>query len=337
MTATSADVARLAGVSRATVSYVVNNGPRPVSELTRARVLAAIEKIGYHPNALARNLRIQQTSTLGLIVPDTHNSYFSEVARGIESVAFEKGYTVFLCHSGSDLQREMQYVNMLQSQQVAGVIWIPGTADFSPYHKLTDFGIPTVVIDRLIPGEQALAVLADNFQGGVLATDHLIALGHTRIGFIRRHVDMSHSKGRFEGYKSALRDHGINIDENLVVKGGFMLEDGQKAVQELLKVDPPPTAIFAYNDIMAIGGLRAANILGFKVPNDLSIIGFDNIAISAFTCPALTTIHMPKYEMGQQGAHLLIALIENPEKSKENMLPLGVGLIVRESTGPAPH
>ena len=337
MTATSADVARLAGVSRATVSYVVNNGPRPVSDETRERVLEAIRQIGYRPNALARNLRTQKTSTLGLIVPDTHNSYFSEVARGIEDVAFERGYTVFLCHSGANLDREMQYVNMLQAQRVAGVIWVPGTTNFSPYHKLREYGVRTVVIDRLVPDEVVHAVIADNFNGGFLATKHLIELGHRRIGFIRRPVDMSHSKGRFEGYLAALKEHAIEYDPTLVVKGGFALDDGRRAVNELLELEYLPTAIFAYNDIMAIGALRALYEAGLRVPIDFSLVGFDDIAQSSFTCPALTTVHLPKFEMGQRGAKLLISLIDKQKPPDEVLSPLSVSLVVRESSGPAPQ
>lgn len=337
MAVTSEDVAKIAGVSRATVSYVINGGPRPVSEETRQRVLEAIRQTGYQPNAVARNLRLQRTSTLGLIVPDTHNPYFSEVARGIEAIAFEHKYTVFLCHSGSELEREMQYVNMLHTQRVAGVIWIPGTADFTPYYKLKEYGIFTVIIDRQVPDEVVPAVMADNLQGGALATRHLIELGHRRIGYIRRPVELSHSRGRFEGYQTALRMSGIPFDEHLVVKGGFVLEDGRRAVNELLALPQPPTAIFAYNDIMAIGALRALFEAGLRVPQDFSLVGFDDIAQASFTCPALTTVHLPKFEMGQRGAKLLISLIEKQEPPAEILTPLGVHLIVRESSGAAPQ
>ena len=333
MGVTAEDVARIAGVSRATVSYVVNDGPRPVSKETAERVREVIRQTGYQPNALARNLRLQRTSTLGLIVPDTHNPYFSEVARGIESIAFEHGYTVLLCHSASDLERELQYVDMLHAQRVAGVIWIPGTIKFEPYHKLKEYGIQTVVIDRLVPHEVVPAVMADNTEGGKLATQHLIDLGHRRIGYIRRPVDLSHSKGRFEGYKATLEKNGIKFDEQLVAKGGFILEDGRRAVNELLALANPPTAIFAYNDIMAIGGLRALHEAGLQVPADFSLVGFDDIAQTAFTCPALTTVHLPKFEMGQNGAKLLISLIEKQKPPEEVLTPLGVHLIVRESSG----
>jgi len=337
MSVTSGDVAKLAGVSRATVSYVVNNGPRPVSPETKKRVLDAIQQLGYQPNAVARNLRLQRTSTLGLIVPDTHNPYFSEVERGVERVAFENGYTVFLCHSGYNLDHELQYVNLLHSQRVAGVIWIPGTADSTPYHKLKEYGIRTIVIDRLVPDENVPVLMGDNFHGGFVATKHLIDLGHRRIGYIRRPVDLSHSRGRFEGYQAALSEHGIPLANELVAKGGFVLEDGYRAIRELLALPEPPTAVFAYNDMMAIGALRALHEAGLRVPEDFSLVGFDDIAQASFTCPSLTTVDLPKYEMGQRGADLLITLIEKRKTTSKPLKPLEVKLIIRESTGPVPQ
>ena len=337
MNVTSSDVARLAGVSRATVSYVINNGPRPFSEDAKARVLESIRQLGYQPNAVARNLRLQRSSTLGLIVPDTHNPYFSEVGRGVERVAFENGYTVFLCHSGYKLDLEMQYVDMLHAQRVAGVILIPGTADFAPYQKLKEYGIRTVVIDRLVPDGIVPGLMADNFHGGFLATKHLIDLGHRRIGYIRRPVDLSHSRSRYEGYQAALTEHGLPLDDTLIVFGGFIFEDGYRALRELLALPERPTAIVAYNDMMAIGALRALYEMGLHVPGDISLVGFDDIAQASYTCPSLTTIFLPKYEMGQHGADLLISLIEKRDPPPDLQILLDVKLIIRESTGPVPY
>jgi LacI family transcriptional regulator len=334
MAVTSGDVARLAGVSRATVSYVINNGPRPVSEAARTRVLESIRQLGYQPNEVARNLRLQRTSTLGLIVPDTHNPYFSEVGRGVERVAFESGYSVILCHSRYQLDLEMQYVDLLHAQRVAGVILIPSTSNYAPYQKLKKYGIKTVVIDRLVPDGIMPGLMADNFQGGFLATNHLLELGHRRIGYIRRPVDLSHSLGRFEGYQAALSEYGIPQIDNLVVTGGFVLSDGHRAAKELLALPERPTAIFAYNDIMAIGALRGLYELGLKVPKDFSLVGFDDIAQASFTCPSLTTIYIPKYEMGQHGADLLISIIEQRDSPPNLQKPLDMKLIIRESTGP---
>lgn len=332
MTITCDDVARMAGVSRATVSYVINNGPRPVSPETRQRVQKAIDSLGYQPSAVARNLRLQRSDTIGLVVPDTHNPYFSEVARGIEAVAFERGYAVFLCHTGYDLNREVQYVNLLHAQRVAGVIWVPGTDNFSPFDQLKGLGVETVVIDRLVPGREVPAILAENYQGGYLAADHLLKLGHKKIGFISRTLNLSHSTGRYEGYRTALKDHGIEPDPKLVIPtGGFTYQDGYEAAKRLLQ-SAAPTAIFTYNDIMAIGALRYAVEAGYRVPEDLSIVGFDDIAQSAFTCPGLTTIHLPKFELGQMGAQMLFSLIDKKEIDPNLLIPLQVSLTVREST-----
>ena len=337
MSVTRDDVARRAGVSPATVSYVINDGPRPVAQATRSRVLKAIEELGYKPSAVASNLRRQKTRTLGLIVPDTHNPYFSEVARGIERVAFENGYTVISCHSSYDVEMEMKYVDMLQIQRAAGIVWIPATDSPDVLQMLTDYGVPTVVIDREVHGEGVKTVVADNFQGGYIAVEHLINLGHRRVGFISRPVELSHSQGRMAGYRAALNDHDISYDPTLIVRGGFTLEDGYRAVKDLLALRDPPTAVFAYNDIMAIGALRGIRERRLSVPDDFSVVGFDDIAQAAFTCPALTTIYMPKFELGQRGAQVLIALVESKPVPEVYQDKMAVRLIKRESTGPAPN
>jgi LacI family transcriptional regulator len=330
------DVARAAGVSTATVSYVVNNGPRPVSEETRKKVLKVIKNLGYRPNTIARNLRRQRTSTLGLILPDTYNPYFAEVARAVEQTAFDRGFTVILCHSDYTLERELHYVDVLQAERAAGVIWFPATGNAEPGNRLAEYDIPLVVLDRSVEGMQASAVVADNFRGGYLATQHLIDLGHHRIGCITRPFELHHSQERARGYRAALEDHGFSPDERLTVRGGFRLDDGCQAARTLLSMELPPTAIFAYNDFMAIGALRAAVECGLKVPEDLSIVGFDDIPQSAFTCPALTTIRLPKHEMGCKGAELLLDLIDGKSPPAERSAPLDVKLIVRESSGQAP-
>jgi len=330
------DVAERAGVSVATVSHVINQ-TRPVSDELRRRVLAAMDELGYHPNALARSLRQKRTSTLGLIIPDTNNPYFAEVARGVEQVAFERDFTVILCHSDYNPERELQYVDVLYAKRAAGVIWIPATENCEAAERLTGYGVPLIVLDRRTPEVQCPSVLADNFRGGYAATEHLITLGHRRIGCIARPVGLSHSQDRILGYQSALRDYGLPLDEALIAKGGFRLENGRQAAFYLFDLNPPPTALFAYNDIMAIGALRAAHERGLRVPQDFSIVGFDDIPQAAFTCPALTTVSQPKLDMGRRGAELLFDLIEGKRPPTETDVPLEVRLVVRESTGPAPQ
>jgi LacI family transcriptional regulator len=334
MVVTRNDVARLANVSSATVSYVVNNGPRSVLPETRERVLAAIKELGYQPSAIARHLRLQRSFTFGLIFPDTSNPYFDEVMRGIEYAALENNYKVVLLHSGYDCNKELQYVDLLHIERVDGVIWIPATDNFEALERLNRYEIPTVIFDRGHSRSNTPAVIADNFYGGYLATQHLVQLGHRRIGCIARPVELSHSQGRLEGYKAALRDYGIPFNPALIAKGGFRLENGKQAFTDLLRLSEPPTAIFAYNDIMAIGALRGAYEIGLKVPDDFSIVGFDDIVQAAFTCPALTTVFQDKFEMGMRGVHLLLSLINKETPESTICTPVEVRLVVRESTGP---
>jgi LacI family transcriptional regulator len=280
---------------------------------------------------------MRRSFTIGLIIPDTSNPYFAEVLRGIEFAALENGYKVILFHSGYDPQKELQHVDLLRIERVDGVIWIPATQHSEALNRLNRYEIPTVVFDRSHTQNSNAAVSVDNHLGGYLATQHLIQLGHRRIGCIARPVDLSHSQGRLEGYKAALRDHGLPFDPALVARGGFRLENGKQAFEALQCLDRPPTAIFAYNDIMAIGALRGAYESGLRVPEDFSIVGFDDITEAAYTCPALTTVFIDKFEMGKRGAQFLMRLIHKEPPEADLRAPLEVRLIVRESTGPAPN
>jgi len=330
------EIAAAAGVSAATVSYVVNNGPRPVSPRTRSKVLHAIDSLGYKPNAIARNLRMHRSTTIGLIIPDINNPYFAQVARGVEQMASENGLTTVLCHSSYSVEGELRYVDVLQSERAAGVIWFPATNSPEPGKRMTEFGMPLVILDRSVPGVPAPAVVANNFLGGLLATGHLIELGHRTIGYIARSTDLSHSSERLRGYQAALANFGIERDDSLIVRGGFKLEDGYQAAKQLLEGPHRPSGIFAYNDFMALAALRAAYELGIHVPGDLSVVGFDDIPEAAFACPSLTTIAQAKHEMGRQGVAFLLEIINQnpPGTSRSESLP--VELVVRESTGPVP-
>jgi len=327
------DVAREAGVSPTTVSYVVNHGPRHVTPETRQKVLQAIEKLGYKPNILARSLRLRRTTSIGLILPDTINPYFAEVVYGVEKVAFERNYSVFLCHSEYSPDRELQYINSLYSKRVAGVLWFPATGDNRPAQLLDEFGVPLVILDRSIKHTEAPTVVTDNYLGGYDATQHLISLGHRLIGCIARPVDLYHSHERVRGYLAAHADNQLPTDEDLIVRGGFRLGDGRRATHQLLKQKPQTTAIFAYNDVMALGSMRACWEMGLRVPEDVSIVGFDDIPQSSYLCPALTTIRQPKFDMGKLGAEFLLDLVEGKAVKDKPISPLEVELIIRESTG----
>jgi LacI family transcriptional regulator len=331
------DVARQAGVSPSTVSYVINNGPRSVSQATKDRVFQAIQELGYRPNAVARNLRRQRTSSLGLIIPDIINPYFAQVAQGIEAVAFERDFTVVFCHTKYSLEQELKYLDHLYEERAAGVLWVPATGDVAPAQRLLEYGLPTVVMDRVLDGIELPAVVADNYRGGYLATEHLLSLGHRRIGCIARPVRLSHSQERVAGYQAALEDAGVQPDERLVAAGGYRLENGYEAIQYLLNLDDPPTAVFTYNDIMAIGAIRALKERGLDVPHDFSVVGYDDIPDAAYTCPALTTVRQAKFDMGAKGIELLFKIMDGEDVNPKTEERVAVELVVRETTGPAPN
>ncbi len=331
-TLTRNDVARKAGVSPATVSYIINDGPRHVADSTREKVLQAIKELGYQPNAVARSLRMQKSNIIGLIIPDNKNTFFAEVALGVEQVAFENNFNVIMCHSAYKQEREMAYVDMLISHQVAGVIWIPCSQDVRAAQELKRFHKPFVLVDRVISNVNSPSIVVDNFQAGFQVTQHLVSLGHQKIGYIDRSVDMSNNMDRLRGYRAALEEANVKFDPNLVTRGGFRHEDGYAACKRLLSIQDPPTAIIAYNDMNAIGVMDAAHELGLRVPQDLSVAGIDNLAFSKYSFPPLTTVDIPKFEMGIASTKLLIELIKGDSQSEQIITCCTVHLKVRSST-----
>ena len=326
------DVAVRAGVSATTVSHVVNE-TRPVSDTLCARVRLAMDELGYQPNALACSLRRKQTHTIGLIVPDNANPFFAEVARAIEDAAFNIGYSVILCNSDGILARELQYVDVLANKQIDGIILVAAGDSAHHVQLLQARNIPVVVVDRDIPGLAADCVLTDNVQGGWLATNHLLTLGHHRIGCITGPPDLISSAQRVEGYRLALQTAGVVVDETLIFPGDFRDLTGYQGTQHLLALADPPTAVFACNDLMAIGAIGAALEAGCRVPADLSVVGYDDIHLAHYTNPSLTTISQPKGELGVVAAGMLL------ERLRDRTLPprrrlLTNELIIRHSTAP---
>jgi len=324
------DVAARAGVSSTTVSHVINR-TRPVSADLRARVEQAMAELGFQPNALARSLRRKRTHTLGMIVPDSANPFFAEVGRGIEDTSFAAGYSVILGNSDGDPARELLYMDLLIQKQVDGVLLAPTGSRTELAVTLQMRKIPTVVIDRDIPGASADRVHIDNAAGGYLATRHLIELGHRRIGYIGGPADRGPVPDRSAGYRQALREAGLPLDEALVVDGNFQDSGGYSGGRTLLALRQRPSAIFAGNDLMAIGVLAAAHEEGVPVPQELSVIGFDDIHLARYINPALTTVAQPKYELGVIAAQLLLARLGQTDLPPQRRL-LQAHLVVRQST-----
>ncbi|MDW8101168.1 MAG: LacI family DNA-binding transcriptional regulator [Anaerolineae bacterium] len=330
--ATIYDVARAAGVSISTVSHVLN-GTRYVSEETRARVLQAIEKLNYRPSFLARAMVRQETRTIGLIVPDNVNPFFAELARGIEDYGFEAGYNVILCNSDRNTSKEQAYLDMLISKRVDGVIYMTADVNRERLQPLLDHKIPVVTFDRDYEGIDA--VLLDNLYGGYEATRHLIELGHHRIACISGPDPMTRSGDRIRGYQKALLEAGLSPDPALVVTGNWTYQSGREAAHLLFELPSPPTAIFACNDTMAIGAISYLRERGLAVPQEVSIVGFDNISLSAFTCPPLTTMVTPILELGQRLCQMLLDRINGKLSPMPQRFVIRGELLIRGSTAPA--
>lgn len=311
------DVAEKAGVSITTVSHVINE-TRYVSDDLKARVYGAMEALNYRPNTLARSLRSGRTRTIGLVIPDISNLFFAEISRKIEDKGFEYGYSVILCNTDDDREKEKRYIDVLLEKQVDGIIFISAGAAKENIFKPMDVDIPIVVADRDIPSLTSDIVLIDNHKGGYDATRYLISLNHKRIACIAGPSLATPSALRVEGYKRALEDAGIPIDEALIHQGDFRYESGETCMGELLKNPDPPTAVFVCNDMMALGAIRAIQVSGKRIPEHISLVGFDNIPLSRTVYPALTTMAQPIGEMAKMAVDLLIERIQIKQHLKRN-------------------
>ena len=327
------DVARLAGVSTMTVSRVVNSSDY-VSAATRARVERAIAELGYMPNALARQLRSKRTKTIALVMADITNPFFTTVARGVEDVAGPRGFGVLFCNTDESETEEVDYVSMLIARQVDGVLLVPTTASSRSLALLRSRNVPVVIVDRRVRSRNVDVVRGDSEAGAYALTRHLISLGHRRIAVLAGRKAVSTSVDRVKGFKRALAEAGIEADPQLVRYGGYHQSEGYAMAHAVLGVAPAPTAIFAANNFIAVGAMRALREAGLRVPTDLSIVGFDDLPPDWSMDPFLTVVAQPAYTFGQRAAELLLERIhgEAPEASRELVLP--GELIIRRSSGP---
>ena len=328
---TISDIARMADVSTTTVSHVLNH-TRPVSKALRARVVAAIQELDYKPNAMARGLRMQNSKTLGLIIPDNSNPFFSEIALGAEDCAFRHGYSIVLCNSRHDLARELTYITQLTSYPVDGLVLCAVSVSIEHINESADLAGPLTIIARKLQEVDADVILADHQQGARLAVGHLVELGHRRIAIITGPLDLAPAKDRLEGYRSVLHQAEIPIYAEYIVEGDFQVGSGRELASRLLTLEDPPTAIFASNDMMAIGALHTAKKLGVHVPEDLSLVGFDNIFLSSLVDPALTSVAQPAYRLGELAVEKLISRINGEETAAYSEICLPTELVVRSST-----
>jgi LacI family transcriptional regulator len=324
---TRKEVAQRAGVSVAVVSYVVNAGSRPVAPSTRAKVEKAIEELGYYPNEIARGLVLQQSSTIGLITPDFTNPVYGEEAEAIQEVCFPKGYVMLFVYSGNSIDRERELVLMFRAKMVDGVIIQPVSSDpVETIKPLKQAGIPVVLLQHECCDVHSV-VLAD-VQGGQLATQHFLQWGHRRIGLIKgRLPGAARAEERLIGYRQALQAAEVKYNPALVITCDVTQDAGYQAMQQLLALPKPPTAVFCHNDVLAVGAMHAIRATGLS-------IGFDDTAGSAHLVPPLTTIRFSRKEMGRQAADILFRMIEQNEDIRPLLIELPVELVVRDSTGP---
>ncbi len=315
----------------ATVSRVINN-EKYVNDDLRQQILQVISEMGYQPDAIARGLRTKSTNVISLVIPDINNPYFPEVARGVQSVADEYEYVVILCNTDRVVKREQKFVNILNQQRVEGIIINPSGSTRGEMDLLNRLNIPVVLISSqdILPDFDI--VMVDNIQGSMLAIDHLVNLGHRRIGLVGGSREVSSGEQRYKGYLQAHTKYGISVENDLITEGSFDHNGGYECMKKLLALKNHPTAVFAANDIMAIGAVSAIFESGLKIPDDISIIGFDDIAYARMMYPKLTTISQPKFEMGVIATKMLFERVTGQEIPKPRRKILSHSLVVRDTT-----
>ncbi len=332
MAVTIWDVAKKAGVSVATVSRVINHSTHKVNEATRRRVLAAIQELGYQPNDVARGLKKRTSRTIALIVPDISNPFYPAIARGIEDIANQHGYAVVLCNTYENLTKEREYLDLLRRRWVDGLIFATVGRNTRHLRWLRGHSIPVVLIARDVEGLEIGSVLVDNFQGAYEAIRRLIRLGHRRIGFIGGPPNLHVVQERRRGYLQALCEAEIEPDPSLSVEGNFRAEGGFEAMQQLLQIPLPPSAVFAANDLMAIGAMDAIKRSGLRIPEDVAVVGFDDITFASLVELTLTTVAQPKYKMGTMAMSRLLEIMRGKRNGPRKIV-LEPQLVVRDSCG----
>lgn len=329
--ATRADVAAAAGVSPAVVSYVLNSGPRPVSEPTRRRVLRSVAELGYRPNHAARSLRLRRTSTIGLLVPDNVNPFFAELAKAVEDDAFGRGYAILLGSSSDDRQREDAYLRAFLDRQVDGlmVVTVTGRAHLDRLDLIAESGTPVVLLDRPPRHTRLPSVAVDNVGGARAGTAHLVEHGHRHIACVTGPRGLRASAERRAGWAAALRRAELPVRPELALSAPFSREGGLAAAEALLRADPAPTAVFVGSDVQAVALLHAVRTRGRRVPDDLAVVSFDDTRESAYAQPPLTTVRQPV----EQIARLGISRLLDPAPAHERPGVVPYELIVRRSCG----
>jgi LacI family fructose operon transcriptional repressor len=324
------DVAQAAGVSTATVSRVLSNGLHVRPEV-RERVMAAVERLGYRPNLVARSLRSQQSSTIGLIVSDIRNPFFTSISRAVEDVAYEQGFSVFLCNADEDPEKEAIYLNLQRDENVAGVIFSPTRQTLTTLNA-TRLDFPLVIIDRSLPDSDVDVVVLDNIDAAYRLTAHLIEHGYRRIEALCGEMSTTGLERR-AGYEKALRAHGLMLPAEQVKYLPPRMEAGYAATLKLLASEEPPDALFTTNNLLGAGALQAIRECSLIIPDDIALVTFDETTWTALVQPPITIIDQPTYEIGKTAAELLLQRIAEPNRPTRKVILKG-RLLERGSSAP---
>jgi LacI family transcriptional regulator len=332
MGVTRDDVARLAGVSPATVSYVVNNGPRPVATATRARVLAAIEQLGYNPSAIARSLKTQKTNSVGIIISDLANPYLVSIAQTAQDALLKRGYSLTACNSNELPERELAWLHMLRHRRVDGLILLPTGSNLHLLSSMMASGLRLVLIDRQVPELLADTVLLDNEGGAYAAVRHLIGLGHQRIALLGLPHSLTPGSERLAGYARALAEAGLPVAPELIREGTFSAEHASELVGDLLDTRPAPTAILACSNRLARGVLQQCKQRRLSMPDDLALFVFDEVDYYAWVTPSVSSIEVSGIEVGQRAVSYVISRLDGSYSGPPRLARIPYRLHPREST-----
>lgn len=332
MAVTIRDVAKRAGVAPVTVSRVINNSGI-VSQKTRQSVETAIEELGYVPNMIGPSLRSQRTMTLALVVTDISNPFWTTVTRGVIDYAHNSGYSTILCNTDESEQKQDQYLQMLLRRRIDGILLVPVSSSPEPIKMIQRQGIPVVVLDRQVSGVDIDTVRADTEKGAYQLTEHLLSLGHRQITMLAGPTNVSTSTDRVKGFSRALEDFGLELCDTQIIWGDFSQESGYKLALSSLEKKPKPTALFAVNNFVAIGALKALKEKNYRVPDDIALVTVDDIPADLTVEPFLTVARQPAREMGKQAASLILECINGDIDRKYKHVILPVDMIIRDSSG----
>lgn len=334
MKITIKDIAAAAGVSPSTVSLVLNDRPSRIAEETKERIKKTAKELGYAPNSAAVLLKTNRSYSLGLLIPDIRNDYYAKYAKGMEEACQKKDWTTFLCTTNNNPLKERQYIDTFHAKNVDGLAIVTTPSNQSELFLgnrdlIISYGIPVVQMDMTGYRKPVNAVMSDHFKGGYMATKHLLSLGHRKIAFITSPKFMEGSVSRIKGCQKALEDAGLSWDSSLTFEGNYTYDAGARAIDNLISQDF--TAVFAFNDLMAYGVYNSLEKYNLRIPDDVSVVGYDDNFTSSIINPPLTTVHQPIYEMGKAAAEILIHAAEHPD-CEPVVKEFDLQLIVRKST-----